>query len=98
VLNESKQMLAVPDVNPEKGADVKILKVGMKVCMKGKKEAIPDPFLVAMRAAINWPALHNTQLLPAWNSAPATDDGSMWSIEEIVCTQSSDDDCSVLSD
>jgi hypothetical protein len=38
-------MDAVPNVNPEKRADIKILKVSMKC----KEEAIPDPFLVAMR-------------------------------------------------
>jgi hypothetical protein len=43
-----------PGVNLEKRVDVKILKVGMNVYMKGKEEAVPDTFLVAKRAAMNW--------------------------------------------
>jgi hypothetical protein len=82
-------------------SDVKILKVCMKTYMREMK-GIPDPYLVVLRAGINWSALQDAKLLPTCNCAPVAEDESVCSIssiEEIICTLPCDDDCcSVLRD
>jgi hypothetical protein len=78
------------------------LKVDFAKYFADKQESIPDPFLLALRAAITWSSLQETKLLPACSCAPVTEDepaGSVLSIKEIICTLTyDDDDCSVLSE
>ena len=66
-----------------------------------KDELIPDPYLVTLKAAINWSALQKMKLLPTCRCATATEDESVCSIsslQEISFRQCDVDDCSVLSD
>ena len=66
-----------------------------------KDELIPDPYLVTLKAAINWSALQEMKLLPACRCATVTEDESVSSIsslQEISVLQCEVDDSSVLSD
>jgi hypothetical protein len=89
-------MVAVPEF--VENCDDIILKVCIEAYV-GDKEAIPDPYLVIMREGINWSALQSAKLLLACNCAHVAEDESacsISSIEEIICCQPCDDDCSVL--
>jgi len=49
-------------------SSVKVLKADLKVYFDGSvdcKDSILDPFLVALKAAVNWSALKGKKLLPA---------------------------------
>jgi hypothetical protein len=80
----------------------RVLKVDFAKYFSDKQGSIPDPFLLALRAAITWSSLQETKLLPVCRCAPVTEDDlahSILSMKEIICTLTDDDDdCSVLSD
>jgi hypothetical protein len=80
----------------------RVLKVDFAKYFSDKKESIPDPFLLALKAAITWSSLQGTKLLPDCSCAPVTEDEpahSILSIQEIIRKLTNDDDdCSVLSE
>jgi hypothetical protein len=79
----------------------KVLKVDFGMYFLNRLESIPDPFLLALRAAISWSSLQETKLLPSCSCVTVSEDEpahSISSIEEIICPLPHDDDsCSVLS-
>jgi hypothetical protein len=93
---------------------IRVLKVDFAVYFSDKLESLPDPFLLALKAAISWSSLQETKLLPASSCTPVTEDESVTedqsvsedesahlisSIKEIICNLPYDDDnCSVLSE
>jgi hypothetical protein len=81
---------------------MRVLKVNFARYFLDKEKSIPDPHLVALRAAICWSSLQDTKLLPACSCALVTEGEPAHSnlpIEEIICTLTyDDDDCSVLSE
>jgi hypothetical protein len=80
----------------------RVLKIDFAKYFSNKPESIPDPFLLALKAATTWSSLQDTKLLPACSCALVSEDEpvcSISSIKEIRCTlPCDDDDCSVLSE
>jgi hypothetical protein len=101
------KMVAVPTIK-NTGTDGannsrRVLKIDFAEYFVNKPEFIPDPFLLALKAATTWSSLQDTKLLPACSCALVSEDEpvcSISSIKEILCTLpcDDDDDCSFLSE
>ena len=47
-----------------------ILVIDLGIYFEGKKHLIPDPFLVALKAAVSWSSFQDQKLLPACSKHP----------------------------